>query len=91
MSGNNINKVREHLFNTLEALSNKEDPMDLDRAKTISDVCQTIINSAKVEVDYLKVTGQSAGSGFLESPKVIETDDDDLPKGIAGRRQHRLK
>jgi len=36
----------------------KEKPMDLDRAKAVAEIGQTIINSAKVEVDYLKVTGQ---------------------------------
>ncbi len=39
--------------------------MELERAKEISAVAQTIVNSAKVEVDFLKVTGQKIGSGFI--------------------------
>lgn len=61
---NTINDLRAHLFATLDALRDKEAPMEIDRAKAISDVAQTIINTAKVEVDHLRVTG-GAGSQFL--------------------------
>ncbi|MFW6284151.1 MAG: hypothetical protein ACOC1H_02040 [Desulfosalsimonas sp.] len=62
---NKIEDLRNHLFATIEALQDEEKPMDLDRAKTISEVAQTIINSAKVEVDFLKNTGAISGSGFI--------------------------
>lgn len=62
---NKIEDLRNHLFATLEALQDEEKPMDLDRAKVVADVAQTIINSAKVEVDYAKVTGSQLASGFL--------------------------
>lgn len=61
---NTIADLREHLFATLSALRDKESPMEIERAKAISDVAQTIINSAKVEVDHMRVTG-AEGSGFL--------------------------
>lgn len=61
---NTISDLREHLFATLAALRDKETPMEIERAKAISDVAQTIINSAKVEVDHMRATG-AAGSGFL--------------------------
>jgi len=61
---NKIEDLRNHLFATLEALSDEEAPMDIERARAISEVAQTIINSAKVEVDYLKVTDGIA-SNFL--------------------------
>lgn len=61
---NDINALRSVLFDTLKGLSSKEDPLDLDRAKAICDVSQVIINSAKVEVDFMKITG-SASSGFI--------------------------
>lgn len=65
-----IEDLRHHLFATLEALQDKDDPMELDRAKAISDVAQTLINSAKVEVDFLKTTGALSGSGFIpEKPR----------------------
>lgn len=61
---NKIEDLRNHLFATLEALADKDDPMDLDRAKAISDVAQTIINSAKVEVDFINKVG-GTGTGFI--------------------------
>lgn len=64
---NTIADLRNHLFATLEALRDKEKPMEIERAKAISDVAQTIINTAKVEVDHMRVSGGS-GSGFIPSP-----------------------
>ncbi|CAB3730169.1 hypothetical protein LMG22037_05511 [Paraburkholderia phenoliruptrix] len=66
---NNIDELRRHLFATLEALGDKEKPMDIDRAKAISEVAQTIINSAKVEVEHLKVAG-GTGTGFMDRPGI---------------------
>ena len=70
---NRIEDLRIHLFATIEALSDQEEPMDLDRAKAISEVAQTIINSAKVEVEFLKVTDRERDSGFLsnERPQLL--------------------
>lgn len=67
---NNITTLRNHLFEVLVALKDKENPMDVDRAKAVSEVAQVIINSAKIEVDYAKVTGADIGGKFLaESEK----------------------
>lgn len=47
--------------------------MEIDRAKAISEVAQAIINSAKVEVDFMKVSGAGGkGSGFIPTEKQIE-------------------
>lgn len=70
---NKIEDLRNHLFATIEALSDKEEPMDIDRAKAISDVAQTIINSAKVEVDFLNKVGGN-GTGFINNEKLIAND-----------------
>lgn len=64
---NKIDDLRNHLFATLEALRDKDQPMELDRAKAIADVAQVIINSAKVEVDFIEATG-GKGTGFVEQP-----------------------
>lgn len=67
---NKIEDLRDHLFATLEALQDDEDPMDLDRAKVISRVAQTIIDSAKAETDHLRVVGGVSGTGFIpEEPR----------------------
>lgn len=67
MSTNNIDTVREHLFETLKGLTDKKQPMDLERAKAVCETAQTIINSAKVEVDYIKAVGGTTTSAFLQS------------------------
>lgn len=60
-----IADLREHLFSTLDNLRDKTNPMEIDRAKAVAEVAQTIINSAKVEVEHLKATGSTGGSGFM--------------------------
>lgn len=66
---NHISTVRAHMIDQLRALRAALPGEALDaeirRAKGVSDVAQTIINSAKVEVDYLQATGQ-ASTPFLE-------------------------
>lgn len=63
---NKIEDLRDHLFTTIEALLDEEKPMDIDRAKAVADVAQVMINSAKVEVEFMKTTG-GTGSGFIEN------------------------
>ena len=65
---NKIEDLRNHLFAALEALGDKENPMEIERAHAIADVAQTIINSAKVEVDYMKIAG-GRSSEFLGLPE----------------------
>ena len=71
MPKNKIEDVRNHLFATLEALQDEENPMDIERAKAISDVAQVIVNSAKIEVDYIKALGRTEGTGFIPSERMI--------------------
>ena len=63
---NKIEDLRNHLFVAIEALLDEDKPMDIDRAKAVADVAQVMINSAKVEVEFMKVTG-GTGSGFIEN------------------------
>lgn len=54
------------LFETMERLLDDDDEkMTFERAETVAKVAQTVINSAKVEVDFMKVTG-AGGSEFLQ-------------------------
>jgi len=80
----NINDLRAHLFAVLAGLRDKENPMDIERAKAISDVAQVVINSAKVENEFLKLNGSDSGSGFLDTRPA-------LPPGVLGIKTHRLK
>lgn len=62
---NDIAELRSHLFETLRCLKDKDSPMDIDRARAVSDVAKTLIESAKVECDYLRITGGTEGTGFI--------------------------
>lgn len=76
---NKIDDLRNHLFETLEALRDEEKPMDLDRARAVADVAKVLVESAKVEVAMLKVTGGINSTGFIP-------DDDLLDRAKATRR-----
>lgn len=65
MAKNRIDDLRDHLFETLEALKDDEKPMDLDRARAVAEVAKVLIESAKVEVNFLKVTGAFRSTAFL--------------------------
>jgi hypothetical protein len=66
MAKNRMSDLRNHLFETLEALKDTEKPMDLDRAKAICQVAQTLIDSARVEVSLIKAVSGDRGSEFFE-------------------------
>lgn len=95
---NHIDTVRAHLIDQLQAL--REAPVgsqldaEISRAKALSDVAQTIVNSAKVEVEYLQKTGQTSAP-FLEAPPDEPyrgaTGKPELPNGITSITRHRLK
>ena len=80
---NDMNALRDELFATLRALNDKDHPMDIERAKTVSLVAKVLTDTAKVEVDYLRVTAEK-GSGFIKSKE-------ELPNGIVGIHRHRIK
>jgi len=85
MSTKTVNDLREHLFAALEALNDKANPMEVERARAVSDIAQTIINTAKVEIEYLKING-GGESGFIDA-----VGRKTLPPGITGVLQHRMK
>lgn len=67
---NKISDLRNHLFETIEMLKAGDKRMDVEKARTISDVAGKIIDSAKVEVNFMKVTGATKGTGFIEHPAI---------------------
>lgn len=62
-----ITHVRQSLLDTLADLRNRENPMDIERAKAVAQVASVLVDTAKVENEYLKITGQDR-SDFLEAP-----------------------
>ena len=65
MSTAHINELREHLMNTLSSLRDRENPMEPDRARAVAQVAGVLVDTARVEVDYIKATG-SERSDFLD-------------------------
>jgi hypothetical protein len=78
-----LTDLRETLFATLEAV--KTGAVDLDKARQINEIAKTIVDTAKVEVDYLRVT-DGGESAFIDSA----IGADNLPNGITGITRHRL-
>jgi hypothetical protein len=61
MAKNKITDLRDHLFETIELLKDKDSGMSVDKAKAIADVSQVIINTAKLEIDFVKATDRMDG------------------------------
>lgn len=82
-----INDLRETLFSTLQAV--KDGTMELDRARAVNELGKTLIDTAKVEVDYLRTTG-GGESTFIDTAIGAGNLPEQLPSGIAGIVRHRL-
>jgi hypothetical protein len=79
MARNKLSDLRDHMFAALERLddeelTNEQIKNEIEKAKSIAMVGSVIINSAKVEIDYLKATG------------MIDTTSD-LFKSVVGVKQ----
>lgn len=62
---NKLPDLRNHLFEAIEMLKSGE--MEIDKAQAINGLAQTLVASAKVEVDYIKQVGGIADrSDFIE-------------------------
>ena len=62
MARNKLSDVRDHIFMALERLSdetltNDQVNVEVDKAKAISQLAGTLIQSAKVEIDFINATG----------------------------------
>lgn len=77
MPKNKMSDLRNHLFETLEALKDEDKPMEIARALAVSSVAQTIINSVKEEVQFMRATGEVVDSEFFDGvdgkPRLVET------------------
>lgn len=78
----NISDLRDAMFDTLQLLN--EGKITIEQAKAASEVGQVIINSAKVEVDYIRANN-GGDSEFLD-PVAEHT----LPEGVTGVVRHRI-
>lgn len=69
MAKNDLPALRDHLFEVIERLKANEDPeadqcekISIETARAITSTAKTIIDSAKVEVDFLKLISDEAGA-----------------------------
>lgn len=66
---NKISDLRNHLFSVLEELTDPDSTYDIAKAKVVADIAQVVVNSAKIENDYIRITGASHGTGFIEEQR----------------------
>ena len=92
-----INTLREHLLGTLADLRNRAHPMEPDRARAVAQVSAVLVDTARVEIDYLKVTGQDC-SNFIDGfkapslpPPTTITSTGTIDRSQPGRTVHRLR
>lgn len=57
MKNPNINQLRAKLLATLDDLRDREQPMEPDRARAIAAVAGVLVDSARVEVEFIRATG----------------------------------
>jgi hypothetical protein len=65
---NRMKDLRNHLFETLEALKDEAKPMDVDRALAVAHVANVLIESAKVEVAFIRATDAVLEGEFFDTP-----------------------
>lgn len=63
-----ITELRSELMSTLRDLRNRINPMEPDRARAVAQVASVLVDTARVEIDYMKVTKQDT-SNFIDGLK----------------------
>ena len=76
--------ARALMMTALSRLCDRTNPMEPDRARAIAQVASVLVDTAKVEVDYLRATHQDCAE-FLDARLRAE-----LPNGIKGVTVHRI-
>lgn len=73
MKNNNMSALRNHLFEVIERVKLNNDPdaddkekMSIEQAKAISQAASIIVNSAKIEVDFLKIVASGDNPSELK-------------------------
>lgn len=70
MAKNKINDLRDHLFSALERLDNddlstEELSKEIEKAQAVAQIGSVIIQSAKIEIDYIRATGMLESNSEL--------------------------
>lgn len=68
---NKLPDLRNHLFEAIEMLKSGE--MDIAQAQAINNIAQTLVASAKVEVEYIRqVGGMNDRCDFIEGNAPVQ-------------------
>lgn len=78
-----IDDLRDSLFKTLDEF--REGNRSAEDVKAICEISQVIINTAKVEADYMKMNGGGELNFFDPNTKDI------LPNGVVSVTRHKLR
>lgn len=72
---NKLIDLRNHLFVALENLAEAESTEQIEaaakKADAMSGIAKVLIDSARVEIDYLRNVGLDRESDFIESAKAL--------------------
>lgn len=70
MTTPHIDEVSHELLETLRSLRSRQQPMEIEWARAVAQVVSVPVDSAKVEVEYDRVTCQESAP-FLDAPPNI--------------------
>ena len=86
MSRKTIDDLRDHLFAAIQGV--RDGSVSIEQARTISELSQVVVNTAKVGVDFVRATDRRE-SVFLSAPNQV-VEPQKLPNGIVSIRRHVL-
>lgn len=65
---NTISDLRSHLFDAIKGV--RDGTLDTEKARTVAELSKVVVESAKVEVDFMKAGGIANGTGFIPEKEV---------------------
>lgn len=84
-----MDDLRAMLFDTIADL--RAGKTDAAIAKTVAELSQSIINTAKAEADFARATGQAVSSGLIKQAEPARTPTATGQKVVAGHiTSHRI-
>ena len=81
MKNVNVSDVRGFLYEAMQKVVDGD--IDRQQALSVTEMAQVMVDSAKVEVEYMSKIGAKEESAFLSY-------DDELPDGVVSVTRHRL-
>lgn len=66
---NTLETLREALFEALKDARDTTKELDVARVNATCNLAKQITDTAKTEIDYMRVSGAKQGSGFVQIPE----------------------